>query len=751
MMCSPSPAVRERDTSRGCQWVRLPIVPRKTPDSEPLQAHYRGPVPEPSCQRRTTVRHHHGRRLVDHYDWLRDTDDPDVLAHLAAENDHTEIETSHLAQLRRRLFDEVTARTEQTDMSVPDLTIDSRGRAWWVYARTAEGADHPTYHRAPAGDPDAVPDMSAPVPGEQLLLDVNAEAAGHDYFGLGDFELSPDGDRLLWSADTVGDELYLVHIRELATMADCDAIPDTAGACWLGERAVAWLEPDDALRPYRVLRHRLGADPDDDVLLVEEHDERFWLGVDTSRDRRYLIVTAASKNATEQSLLDVADESGAPWIVCPRREGLEYDLEPGGDRLFVLHNATCPDFEIAEAPLRASTPDDWRVVVPGIPGRRLLGVDAYARWIVVSRRIDGIPRASVRPRDAQGDLGEEWVVPGDGRLVVVAPDDEDRYDTDRIRVATESYLTPLTISELRLDTGAVRVLKRQRVEPDPEGLPFDPARYIERRTHAPAADGVLVPVSLVSRRDVHLPAPCLVYAYGAYETSLDPGFSVSRLGLLDRGVVVAYAHVRGGGELGRSWSEAGRREHKATTFSDLVACVHHLVATGVAQGDRVALRGFSAGGLTVGAALNLQPGLACAVHVGVGFLDPLTDMLDPDLPLTITERDEWGDPLADPATYDLIAGYAPYGNVRPERYPAVLATGSLHDQRVSCAEPAKWVAALRDTTVRDPERPILLRTELNGGHAGASGRYQAWRDEAYELAWLLDRLGLGEAAAPPGR
>jgi oligopeptidase B len=282
------------------------------------------------------------------------------------------------------------------------------------------------------------------------------------------------------------------------------------------------------------------------------------------------------------------------------------------------------------------------------------------------------------------------------------------------------------------------VLKRQPVLPDPEGRPFRSDDYLQQRLWATGDDGVQIPVSVVSRRDTIWPAPCVLYGYGAYETSLDPGFSVARLSLLDRGVVVAYAHVRGGGELGRAWYMQGRLAAKPTTFADFVAVGRHLVSAGVAAEGRLAARGASAGGLTVGAAINLAPDLFCAAQVGVGFLDPLTAMLAEDLPLTITERDEWGDPVADPEAFATIAGYSPYGNIGTGSYPDILATAALHDQRVSASEPAKWVAALRARP--DASGQVLLRVEL-GGHQGATGRYQAWRDEGYELAWLLDRLG----------
>ena len=697
-------------------------------------------MPEPRCDRRDVIVTHHGRTRLDPYDWLRDTDSPDVLEHLAAENAHTDRSTRHVASLRERLFAEVSARTEQTDMSVPDYTEDSSGRAWWVYARTTEGAEHPTYHRARAGSEDDVPDPRWPVVGEETLVDLNSESADHDYLGLGDLEISPNGTRLLWSVDLVGDELYTVRVRDLDSGTILDEIHDTAGACWLGDDHLVWLEPDDALRPWRAHRHRIGDDPVADEVIWTEPDERFWLGVDTSRDRQWLILTSAGKTSTEQGVLPLSDLTGTPWLVCPRIEGLEYEIEPAGDRFLVLHNAVCPDFEIGQAPTKPSSPAEWTPVIAGVLGQRLLGVDAYHHWVVVTRRVDGVPTTQVHARNEEGDLDPPQVLSAEGPLTVVTADDADRYDTDRIRIHTESYITPARVSELRLDTGAERLVKTLPVKPDPEGRRYDTSSYREWRVWATGDDGTPVPISLVARRDITLPAACLVYAYGAYESALDPGFSVSRLGLLDRGVVVAYAHVRGGGELGRAWYEAGRREHKPHTFTDLVACVRHLVAEGIADPDRVALRGFSAGGLTVGAALNLAPELVRAAHVGVGFLDPLTDMLDPDLPLTVTERDEWGDPLADPVAYDLIASYSPYDNVRPVRYPAILATGSLHDQRVSCAEPAKWVAALRERSLRDEARPILLRTDLTSGHAGPSGRYQGWRDEAYEQAWLLDQL-----------
>ncbi len=696
-------------------------------------------MPAPHLARRPHARVVHGVRFDDPYQWLRDAEDPQVREHLEAENAYTDEQTEHLEGLRRRIFDEISARTVQTDRSVPDYDVDSTGRAWWYYTRTEEGKSYPRFCRAPAPSPDDVPDASASLPGEVCLLDLEVEATGHAFYAVGDFTVSPDGNTVMWTQDTVGDELYTVRFRDAAARADLpDVIEEVGGACWIDDAHVGYLVCDEAWRPYLLRRRRLGTSPADDVDVYAETDERFWLGADRSADDHWVLIASVSKTSTEFRLLSVDDPTGVPHVVALREPGLEYDVEPAGDRLLILHNADCPDFAVAETSLAATDRSAWRTVLPGVQGVRLTGLDAYATHVVVSRRTDGMPSVLVCPRSSDGSLLPGRAVPRTHELETLASD-ASIYCSDRLRLVSESFVTPVEVTECAWAGDDPRVLKRQRVLPDPDGRPFDPAEYRQFRTHATALDGTSIPVSVVTRIDVTYPAPTLLYAYGAYETSLDPAFSIPRLSLLDRGVVVAYAHVRGGGELGRTWYEQGRLAAKPTTFTDLISCAQHLVDSRITDPSRLAARGFSAGGLTIGAAVNLAPHLFHAVHVGVGFVDPLTSMLDEDLPLTITEREEWGDPLHDQDAYRTMASYAPYENVTPGHYPAVLATAALQDQRVSFAEPAKWVAALRDAGHGD-ERPVLLRTELAGGHGGASGRYAAWNDEAFELAWLLDQL-----------
>lgn len=673
----------------------------------------------------------------DPYVWVRAACEAELDDHIAAENRYTEALTAHLEPLRHQILAEISARTLQTDMSVPDYDIDTQGRAWWYYSRTTEGNSYPSYWRAPAPNPDQLPDLSGPVPGEMLLLDAEAAASGHDFFALGDLAPSPNGNLLLWSFDTTGDERYTIRLRELTSGADLpDQILAVAEASWIDDQHLAYTVWDETWRPYQMRRHRLGDAVEQDSVVVEETDPRFWLHIDRSADEAWLVVSSASRTTSEVRLLSVNQPTDTPWLVTPRQPGLEYDIEPAGDRLLVVHNGTHADFEIAEAPLRPGSRQDWRPVLPPVPGTRVLMAEACASHVVVTRRRDGVLRLMLCPRGPDGAVLAGTEVTS-GPLTTLTSIGQ-RYHSDRFRYQRESFINPAQVVEQGWSEQVPRILKTRPVRPDLSGKPFDPDCYREQRLWAPAPDGTQIPVSVIYAAATEFPAPCLLSGYGAYEASIDPAFSIPRLSLLDRGVVIAYAHVRGGGELGRSWYEAGRLNAKPTTFGDFVACGRFLLDSGIAAAGRLAAQGFSAGGLTVAAALNLDPDLFAAVHCGVGFVDPLRSMLDPDLPLTITERDEWGDPLADPEAYHVIAGYSPYDNIRHRRYPPVLATASRHDQRVSYTEPLRWVAALRDA---HPDNEALLQIEVSGGHAGASGRYAAWRDEAFEMAWLLSHLG----------
>ena len=700
----------------------------------------------PTAPRRDETRVVHGDAFADPYAWMRDTDDPDLLAYLEAENEHTRARTAGLADLTEAIFDDICARTKQTDVSVPAFERHTDGRTFWYYTRTTEGLDYPRVCRRPAINRDELPlpDDGA----EEVLIDVEAAAHGHPFFALGACDVSPDGRTLAYSFDTEGDERYTLRFIDLATRAQLGAdIEDVAaGGAWCGSGAYCYLRPDDAWRPDRVFRHVLGTQADEDVLLLSEPDERFWLGVDESRDHRHVIIAAGSKTTSELWLLPADDPDARPRSVAGRRDGVEYDVELHGDDCFLVHNDGALDFALARAPLDWSEPElagpgRWATLWPGRPGVRLLGLSAYDRVLVASYRIEGMDRVALAPRLSDGTFGEPAPIEMDSPLFELTTDGGEDADTDRIRLSYESLVSPLQVFDYRLDTGERTLLRERPVLDHPTWGPYRPADYVQERLWAIAPDGTRVPLSVVRRADVPLDgtAGCVLYGYGAYEVSLTPSFSIARLSLLDRGYLVAIAHVRGGGELGRAWYEDGKLDHKRNTFTDFIACARHLVEVGYTSVERLAIEGGSAGGLLIGAVLNLAPEAFGAAHAAVPFVDPLTTILDPSLPLTVTEWEEWGDPVHDEAAYRYLRGYSPYENLREGGYPALLVTTSANDTRVQVTEPAKWVAALRHQTGSAAE--ILLKTELDAGHGGVSGRYAGWRDDAFEIAWMIDRTG----------
>ena len=685
---------------------------------------------------------HHGDRVIDPFEWLRDKDDPAVVAHLEEENAYAEAMTSPLEPLRAQIFDEIKSRTQESDLSVPEAY-----RGWWYYSRTFEGKQYPAQCRVRQvvgqGRPQLEPGVAPE--GEQLLLDGNLEAQGHEFFALGAFEVTTDGRRIAYAVDVEGDERFALRVRDIETGTVIDEAVEQIGygAVWsLDGRYLFYTRMDESWRPHQVWRHEVGTAAGEDVLVFEEPDERFWMGIGSSRDDAWVIIQVGSKLTSEVLLLDAAEPLGVPRVVAPRRHGVEYDVEPAGDRLLIVHNANNPDFELAQAPLEATGHQQWSPLAGTVAGERLLGVEAFASHVVVSLRRDGLTALRIMPRDlsAPSGFGPADDLAFDEPLYCVGTGNNPEYQTSTLQVVFESMVTPKTISDYDLVTGEYTVLKTQPVLGG-----YDPAEYEQRREWATAPDGTLVPISLIHRRDVAKDgtAPGLLYGYGAYEVCIDPYFSVARLSLLDRGFVYAIAHVRGGGEMGRQWYEAGKMEHKVNTFTDFIACADHLVRSGWVAPDRLVAEGGSAGGLLIGAAANMAPGRFRAIHAAVPFADALTTMLDPSLPLTVPEWEEWGDPLHDEDAYRYMKGYTPYENVVAADYPAVLATTSLNDTRVYCVEPAKWVARLRETVTSDPvQRPILFKIEMVAGHGGKSGRYDAWRQYAWELAFLMDQVGV---------
>ncbi|MDO5740623.1 MAG: S9 family peptidase [Ornithinimicrobium sp.] len=694
----------------------------------------------PVAPRRDTVRSHHGEDVTDSYEWLRDKTDPEVIAHLEAENAYTEAVTSHLEGLRGRIFTEIKERTQQTDLTVP-----VRHRDWWHYTRTIEGQQYGVHARIAVGDsPDRpVLDPGVVPQGEQILLDGNAEAQGQEFFSLGAYDVSADGELLAYAVDSSGDERFDLRIKDLSTGEVIDeAVTGIGyGTAWSADSStIFYTRVDDAWRPHQVWRHEVGGSADEDVLVYQEDDERFWMGIGASRDDRHIMIGLGSKNTSEVRLLPSEDPTGEFRVVAPREEGVEYDVDPAGDHLWVVHNKVHRDFELAVAPLGATSSEQWRTVIEGEDGIRLSGVEAFSGHVVLSLRENGLTQLQILPLSVDGrPVGRGYQVPVEEEVYTIETSSNPTYDTDALLVVIESLVTPSSVYELDLLSGALELLKRQPVLGG-----YDPDDYQQHRLWATASDGTRVPISLVARKGVTPDGtnPGLIYGYGSYEISIDPYFSVSRLSYLDRGVVYAIAHIRGGGEMGRGWYEQGRLEHKTNTFTDFVSCADELVESGWVAPDRLAAEGRSAGGLLMGAILNLAPERFRVVHAGVAFVDALSTILDPTLPLTVGEWEEWGNPLESAEIYQLMRGYTPYENIRAVDYPAILATTGLNDTRVFFVEPAKWVARLRETVTSDPAcAPILLKTEMVAGHGGKTGRYDAWHEVAFEIAFMLDQLG----------
>ncbi|MGV0783255.1 S9 family peptidase [Mycolicibacterium sp. XJ775] len=701
-------------------------------------------VQPPVAKRGNHRREHHGDVFIDPYEWLRDKDNPEVIAHLEAENAYTEDATGHLEPLRQKIFDEIKARTKETDLSVP-----MRRNGWWYYARSFEGKQYAVHCRCPIGDPDdwTPPqlDEGAEIPGEQILLDENVEADGHEYFSLGAATVSLDGNILAYSVDVLGDERYTLKFKDLRTgeLYDDTIAGIGAGGTWAADsRTLYYTTVDDAWRPDTVWRHRLASGlPAEKV--YHEPDERFWVAIGRSRSDKYLFVASGSAVTTEVRYVDATDPTAELTTVWERRDLVEYSVEHavvgGEDRFLILHNDGAENFMLVEAPV--SDPSDVRPLIEHRSDVRLDGVDAFDGFLVISYRSDALPKMALWPLTADG-YGTREELTFDSELTAAGMGGNPNWSTPKLRIGATSFITPARIYDLDLATGERTLLREQPVLGG-----YRPEDYVERRDWATASDGARVPISIIHRAGLQFPAPALLYGYGAYESCEDPRFSIARLSLLDRGMVFVIAHVRGGGELGRPWYEHGKLLEKTNTFTDFIAAASHLIDTDVTRPQNLVALGGSAGGLLMGAVANMAPELFAGILAQVPFVDALTTILDPSLPLTVTEWDEWGNPLEDPEVYRYMKSYTPYENVAAQDYPAILAMTSLNDTRVYYVEPAKWVAALRHT--KTDGHPVLLKTEMVAGHGGLSGRYERWKEAAFQYAWLLaaadgDNYGRGQ-------
>ena len=712
----------------------------------------------PVAEKRPQTTEIHGRTRTDDYEWLRAKESPEVIAHLEAENAYTQERTAHLADLRQSIFDEIKARTRETDLSVP-----TRNRGYWYYGRSFAGREYGASCRVPVTDPDdwtppqpaqdTAPDQPA-LPGEEVLLDLDQLAEGHEFFSLGGSSISPDATLLAYSTDVVGDERYTIRIKDLTTgelLAD-EITGVLGGATWERDgRAFYYTTTDESWRADKIWRHRLGTTQAEDELVHHETDGRFWVGVGRTRSDRFIVIASGSKTTSEYRFLDADSPADGFRVFSERREGVEYSLDHaviGGEDVFlVLHNHTGPDFELATAPIAPTPPESWAPLIAHDPAVRLEDVDAFAGHLVVHQRSEGLTQLRIiELGTAPGvpAVGEDYLVEFDHPVYTVGSAGNPGFHQPVVRLGYTTMAVPSSVYDYDVRTRELTLLRRAPVLGG-----YDPDDYEEHRLWATAPDGEQVPISIVVRRGAREdvgggtgPVPVLLYGYGAYETSIDPYFSIARLSLLDRGAAFAIAHVRGGGEMGRRWYDEGKLLAKQNSFSDFIACARHLVDRGWTTPETLVAEGASAGGLLMGAVVNQAPELFAGVVAGVPFVDARTTMLDASLPLPVTEYDEWGTPEADAEVYDYMASYAPYDNVAAVDYPPILAATSLNDTRVLYVEPAKWVARLRATATG--RRDFLLRTEMAAGHGGVSGRYKAWHDRAFSLAWILDRMGLAQ-------
>ncbi len=663
---------------------------------------------------------------TDPYRWLENRDAEDVLAYLKAENAYLEEQLADQAELRETLFQEIKGRIRETDLSLP-----SPWGPWLYYQRTTAGDEYPRHYRCPRPvDGSLTVDENA----EQLLLDPN-ELAGGGFLSLGAFSVSQDHSKLAYSLDREGDEIYRLFVKDLAS-GDVTALPfdDCDGSMtWANDsQTLFYGELDDTHRPHKVYRHRLGETGSNEV--YHDPDGRFFVHCYRASSERQLVILSHSKTTSEAWVLS-ADEPEGQWTcLAPRQEDHEYfpdhGLHEGQWSWLIRSNQAGINFALYLASEAQPEREHWQELIPHDDAVMLEDVSLNAEAITLTLRESGLPVIEVRP---QGVQPYRLQLPDAAYSLHVQNSLE--FTSTVIRLRYEALNRPAQVRQLTLADGTQEVLKETPVEG-----PFDADAYESRRIWATAQDGTQIPISLVGRRDSFgKPAPLYLYGYGAYGHSLDPWFSHARLSLLDRGFVFAIAHVRGGGDLGEAWYRAGKLEHKPNTFSDFIACAEQLLADGYTTSPRLAISGGSAGGLLIGAVLNMRPELFGAAVAEVPFVDVLNTMLNADLPLTVTEYDEWGDPNQ-PEVHERIKAYAPYENIRAQAYPALLAVAGYNDSRVQYWEAAKWVAKLRAT--RTDDNLLLLKTEFGAGHGGMSGRYQALKDVALEYAFVLKVFGM---------
>jgi oligopeptidase B len=679
------------------------------------------------------VRHEQlGRGRIDDYAWMKDDNwrvvlrDPsaiksDVKGYLEAENAYVKAMLAATEPLQTQMFQEMKGRIKEDDSSAP-----SPDGPWDYYARYAPGAEHPVYARRPRGGGD----------GEEVLLDADAEARGKAFFQVGAAQHSPDHGLYAWAADEQGSEVYRIHVKDLATGAVLPSPMESATGDFVFSPCSAWLFwiwRDTEGRPAKLYRRPARGGAADDVLVYEERDDGFFMGVEVASSRQYIVLSLGNQETSEALLIPASDPTVSPRVVEPRTAGLRYDVDHWNDRFVIRTNADgALDFKLVFADQADPSRKTWTDYVPHKAGRFIVGLQVYKDFLVRLERVDANNRLVV----AGADLSEH-TIKFDEEAYALSLEGGYEYDTTVTRLVYQSPTTPRQWFDYDM---AARTRTLRKTQEIPSG--HDPADYITRRLHARAPDGAMVPITVLMRAGTPLDgsAPLLLYGYGSYGMAMEPSFSIRNLSLVDRGWVWATAHIRGGSEKGWGWFQDGRKDKKLNSFHDFIACAEHLAEEGYGKAGRIVAYGGSAGGMLMGAVANLRPDLWAGIIAAVPFVDVLNTMSDTSLPLTPPEWPEWGNPLEDPAAYDYIAGYSPYENVRPAPYPAILATGGLSDPRVTYWEPAKWAAKVRRCTTSDA--PVLLKINMEAGHGGASGRFDFLKEIALDYAfavWTIER------------
>ncbi|HZB87183.1 MAG TPA: S9 family peptidase [Terracidiphilus sp.] len=688
------------------------------------------PTQPPIARKIHTETKLHGQTLVDDYAWLRDKDNPEVIAYLQAENAYAEANTAALAPLRAQLYDEMLSHIKQTDVSVP-----FRDGAWWYYTRTEEGQQYAIHCRKRGGS--EAPDVNA---AEEVLLDGNQLAQGNAFFAIGAFDVSDDGRWLAYSTDTTGFRQYTLHIKDLATGETlADSVQRTGSVVWAADNTTLFytVEDEEQKRQFQLFRHDRTKPFAAATLIYQDDDERFNLAAGRTRDGKFLVMESASHITSESWFLAADRPAGSFTLVAPRIDDQEYSIDHRNGLWYIRTNDRGRNFRLVTAPLATPGRDHWTELIPHRDAVMLEDIDLFSSFFFAAEREDGLPRLRLWQFSGEGSAATQT-----REITFPEPAYSAHAGTNRIFDATtyrygyQSLVTPSSVYEYDLATGASKLLKQVEI---PGG--FDRTLYASERIHATAPDGTQVPISLVYRKSTRAPGsnPLYVYGYGSYGYALPVGFNASRLSLLDRGVVMAYAHIRGGGDLGETWHDAGKMLVKRNTFTDFIACVEQLTRSGYGDPARVAIEGGSAGGLLMGAVTNLAPSLARAVLSHVPFVDVMNTMLDASLPLTVPEYEEWGNPNEEPY-FSYMLSYSPYDNLKPASYPATLVKTSLYDSQVMYWEPAKYVAKLR--TLKQNAHPLLLVTNMQAGHGGASGRYDYLKEIAFDYAFLLRELGI---------